>query len=210
MMTTHAEAAALADVHLSLPDPEAAAQTLATTKSLTQPDLANEYNPIPTEHDRPRFVVLDELYTAADGSKYRAGVWHFGIKPSKGDNPPTLVQQWVCSPLHVDAVTHDSTGANFGRLLRFRNTLGKWGLWAMPMEMLRGDAADLRGVLLGLGCTLTPAMRAVTCWPPTCKARHHHARWKPCYKPAGRVVSSKPMPCRIPSLAPCRACDVSE
>ena len=128
-----------------------------TTQDLSKLELSSECNPIPTEQERPRFVVLDDLHTAADGSKYRAGVWYFDIKHSKGDNPPALVQSWICSPLHVDAVTHDSTGANFGRLLRFRNTLGKWGLWAMPMEMLRGDAADLRGVLLGLGVHLDPS-----------------------------------------------------
>ncbi|MBS3021643.1 hypothetical protein DJFAAGMI_04417 [Comamonas sp. PE63] len=125
MMTTDAETSALADVC-----------------------------PIPAEQERPRYVVLDEPYTASDGSKYRPGVWYFGIRPNKGDSPPTLVQQWICSPLHVDAVTFDNTGANFGRLLRFRNTLGKWGQWAMPMEMLRGDGADLRGVLLSLGVHL--------------------------------------------------------
>lgn len=118
---------------------------------------ASAYNPIPGEQERPRYVVLDDEHTASDGSKYRAGVWHFGLKPSKGDNPPTLVQQWICSPLHVDAVTHDSAGANFGRLLRFRNTLGQWKTWAMPMEMLRGDTSDLRGVLLSMGVHLDPS-----------------------------------------------------
>lgn len=118
---------------------------------------ASAYNPIPSEQERPRYVVLDDEQTASDGSKYRAGVWYFGLKPSKGDNPPTLVQQWICSPLHVDAVTHDSAGANFGRLLRFRNTLGQWKTWAMPMEMLRGDTSDLRGVLLSMGVHLDPS-----------------------------------------------------
>lgn len=126
-------------------------------QNLPKPDLASAGNPIPTEQERPRYVVLDDQHTASDGSKYRAGVWHFGIKPSKGDSPPTLVQQWICSPLHVDAVTHDSTGANFGRLLRFRNTLGQWKTWAMPMEMLRGDTSDLRGVLLSMGVHLDPS-----------------------------------------------------
>ena len=112
------------------------------------------HNPIPTENERPRYVVLDEPHTATDGSKYRAGVWWFGTKPSKGDNPPTLVQSWVCSPLHVDAVTYDNAGTNFGRLLRLRNTLGQWKTWAMPMDLLRGDGADLRGVLLSMGVHL--------------------------------------------------------
>ena len=124
--------------------------------AIVEMDVNGRYNPIPGDKERPRFVVLDESYQAADGSEYRAGVWYFGIKPGKGDNPPTLVQQWICSPLHVDAVTYDHAGGNFGRLLRFRNTLGKWGQWAMPMEMLRSDAADLRGVLLSMGVHLDP------------------------------------------------------
>lgn len=117
-------------------------------------DVCSLHNPIPGDKERPCFAVLDEAYQAADAGHYRAGVWHFGIKPGKGENPPTLVQQWICSPLHVDAVTYDHAGGNFGRLLRFRNTLGKWGQWAMPMEMLRSDAADLRGVLLSMGVHL--------------------------------------------------------
>lgn len=112
---------------------------------------AAEPSPIPGEHDRPRHVVLDDMHTTSDGSKYRAGVWYFGIKPCKGDSPPALVQSWICSPLHVDAVTYDNAGANFGRLLRFRNTLGQWKTWSMPMDMLKGDASDLRGVLLSMG-----------------------------------------------------------
>lgn len=126
-------------------------------ETLAKLSIDAERNPIPTEQERPRFVVLDDGYQAPDGNHYRAGVWHFGNRPGKGDSPPTPEQRWICSPLHVEAVTYDNAGANFGRLLRFRNTLGKWGLWAMPMEMLRGDAADLRGVLLGLGVHLDPS-----------------------------------------------------
>lgn len=110
---------------------------------------------IPGEQGRPCFVVLD-TFTEEGASKYRAGVWHFGIKPGRGDAPPTLTQRWVCSPLHIDAVTHDPHEGNFGRLLRFQTTLGKWVTWAMPMEMLRGDSADLRGVLLGMGVQIDP------------------------------------------------------
>ena len=140
--------------NLTKPDigePIHSAQTLAIINSTEATQ-----SPIPSEQERPRFVVLDEQYTAADGSKYRAGVWYFGIKPTKGDNPPALVQHWICSPMHVEALTHDSAQNNFGRLLRFTNALGKWRQWAMPMEMLKGDGADLRGALLSMGVQLDP------------------------------------------------------
>lgn len=114
------------------------------------------FNPIPSEKARPCFVVLDESFTASDDSHYRPGVWLFSAKPGKGDAASTLEQHWVCSPLHVDAVTFDAHGGSFGRLLRFRNTLGKWCLWSMPMEMLRSDGSDLRGMLLSMGVHLDP------------------------------------------------------
>ncbi len=60
-----------------------------------------------------------------DGRKFRPGVWHFGIK-QKGDNPPQTIDAWVSSPVHIDAVTADTHGGNFGRLLRFKTTLGHW------------------------------------------------------------------------------------
>ena len=105
---------------------------------------------VPGEQERPKFVVFDDLHEEG-GVKYRPGVWNFGIKNSKGDAPPTLTQQWLCSPLHVDAVTTDAHAGNYGRLLRFKTTLGKWTTWAMPMAMLSGDCNDLRAELLGMG-----------------------------------------------------------
>lgn len=105
---------------------------------------------IPGEKDRPTFVVFDDWHEEG-GAKYRPGVWSFGIKHGKDDAPPTLTKQWICSPLHLDAVTTDSHDGNYGRLLRIKTTLGKWVTWAMPMMMLRGDCSDLRGELLGMG-----------------------------------------------------------
>ena len=118
---------------------------------------ASVNNPIPGETERPRFVVLDDEYQAADGTRYRPGVWHFGAKPGRGNAPPTLTQQRISGPLHIEAVTFDSAGNNFGRLLRFRDTRGHWRQWAMPMEMLKGDGADLRGVLLSMGVYIDPS-----------------------------------------------------
>lgn len=105
--------------------------------------------------DRPCYRVFDDPQREGD-AKLRAGVWYFGIKAAKGEGPPTLFQQWVCSPMHIDAVTTDHNAGNYGRLLRFRTTLGKWRTWAMPMELLRGDCSDLRGELLSMGVEIEP------------------------------------------------------
>ncbi|HYF60779.1 MAG TPA: DUF927 domain-containing protein [Burkholderiaceae bacterium] len=119
-------------------------------------DVADDTDaPVPRLDDRPRFVVLDEAVSVGP-SKYRAGVWSFGVKPGKGDAPPTLVEQWVCSPLYIDAVTFDAQENDFGRLLRFVNTLGRWRTWAMPMELLRAAGDEMRGELLAMGVQIDP------------------------------------------------------
>jgi putative DNA primase/helicase len=113
---------------------------------------------VPPENERPCFRVFDEAVTA-ESYTYRPGVWFFDVRPGKKDAPTILSQQWVCSPLHVDAVTTDAHGYNYGRLLRFRTTLGTWRTWAMPMELLRGDGSELRGELLGMGVEIAPDAR---------------------------------------------------
>lgn len=105
---------------------------------------------VPDETQRPAFVVFDDAHEEA-GYRYAPGVWHFGLKAGKGNTPPMLTQAWVCSPLHVDAVTTDATDGSYGRLLRFKSARGKWKTWAMPMEMLAGDGTDLRARLLNQG-----------------------------------------------------------
>lgn len=133
---------------------EETVETMETTNAPGANQSAGRVRLIPGETERPKFVVIDELHEE-DGHKYRPGVWHFGIKHSKsGDGPATLTKQWVCSPLHIDAVTTDAHAGNYGRLLRFKTTLGQWKTWAMPMEMLRGDASDLRGELLRMGVVI--------------------------------------------------------
>jgi putative DNA primase/helicase len=112
-------------------------------------------SPIPGPDDRPRYVVLDDPLTVGP-AKYRAGVWFFGVKAGKGDTPPTLIEQWIASPLHIEAVTFDGQENNFGRLLRFKNTLGRWRTWAMPMELLRAAGDELRGELLAMGVQIDP------------------------------------------------------
>jgi putative DNA primase/helicase len=100
----------------------------------------------PTAEARPCYAVADE-WVVGPGGKFRPGVWHF----DGGKDDAELKHRWVCSPLHIDAVTFDDQDNNFGRLLRFRNTTGRWREWAMPMEFLRGSGEELRGELLAMG-----------------------------------------------------------
>ncbi|PTR17199.1 putative DNA primase/helicase [Nitrosospira sp. Nsp2] len=110
-------------------------------------------NPVPEAIDRPAFRVFDDP-VEHEGQEFKAGVWYFDT-----DREGRPTQTWVCSPLHVVAVTSDGHQHNFGRLLRFRNTLGYWREWAMPMEQLRGAADDLRGELLAMGVEIDADQR---------------------------------------------------
>lgn len=112
-------------------------------------------SPIPGMDERPRYKVFDN-WIEDGGAKLKAGVWYFGVKEGKGDVPPILTQTWICSPLHVEAVTFDGQNNNFGRMLRFKTTVGKWREWAMPMELLRGAGDELRGELLAMGVEIDP------------------------------------------------------
>ena len=111
---------------------------------------------IPSLKDRPKYVVLDDWHESG-GTKYRPGVWYFAVKETKEEFIP--FQTWICSPLHIEAITSNGHGDHFGRLLRFRNTLGVWREWAMPMELLRAAGEELRGALLSMGVEIDPAAR---------------------------------------------------
>ena len=98
-------------------------------------ELTSDYTDvIPSLKDRPKYVVLDDWHESG-GTKYRPGVWYFAVKETKEGFIP--LQTWICSPLHIEAITSNGHGDHFGRLLRFINTLGVWREWAMPMELLR-------------------------------------------------------------------------
>lgn len=105
---------------------------------------------IPGEDERPAYLVLDDWHEEG-GTRYAPGVWHFGLKLGKGDAPPAMTQQRVCGPLHIEAVTTDTHEGNYGRMLRFRTTTGKWRTWAMPMAMLAGDGQEMRRELQFMG-----------------------------------------------------------
>ena len=88
--------------------------------------------PAVPDDERPCFRVYDAGALLDTGRKLRPGVWHHGMSTPRGGGDPAPVDTWVCGPLHIEAQTFDGTGNNFGRLLRFKNTAGRWRTWAMP------------------------------------------------------------------------------
>lgn len=121
-----------------------------------EPDANEAETLIPGAEDRPKFSVFDDYVQLPDGGKLQPGVWFFGLKAAKDGNSPEFTQQWICSPLHVEAVTVDGQDNNYGRLLRFKNARKRWREWAMPMAMLAGDGVLMREALLSMGVAIDP------------------------------------------------------
>ena len=106
----------------------------------------------------PCFIVKDDWFDL--GGKRKPGVWYCYETAGTDKKPPAQIALRICSPLYVDGVTNTENGQFFGRLLRFRDTLGKWRKWAMPMELLRGAGDELRGELLAAGVEIDQKNRA--------------------------------------------------
>ncbi len=108
---------------------------------------------------RPCFRTYDHA-TTLDGKQLKPGVWHHGNKRD-ADGNLVPVDEWLCGPLHVEAVTRsESRKADYGRLLRFRNLDDCWLNWAMPGELLAGQPADVLRVLFNMGLKIAHRHRA--------------------------------------------------
>ncbi|TCK44104.1 uncharacterized protein (DUF927 family) [Paraburkholderia sp. BL8N3] len=80
---------------------------------------------------------------------------HLGVFFKDDDGVPHR----VCSPLHVTALVRDSSSENWGRVFEWKDADGTAHIWAMPMELLKGDGADVRGELARLGLDLAPGYK---------------------------------------------------
>ena len=85
------------------------------------------------------------------------GVWYHGR--DREGNPTRPL--WLCSPLHVEALTRNQDDEDWGTLLVFFDRSGKRKQWAMPARMLSGDGGEYRSILLskGLGIATGPTAR---------------------------------------------------
>jgi putative DNA primase/helicase len=66
----------------------------------------------------------------------------------------------ICGHLQVVALTRDTNGENWGRLLRWLDAEGGKHEWALPMSLLTGDGSEYRGHLLDGGLVIAPGRRA--------------------------------------------------
>ncbi len=114
-------------------------------------------NPVDTEPEivnivdikRPCFMSHVD-WVEVQGKKLKPGLYsHYETNNSEGK--PMPIDEWVCSPIQILAITSSSKGDDFGRLLHFLDSNGKWHEWAMPMYMLKSNGDELCGELLNQG-----------------------------------------------------------
>lgn len=86
-------------------------------------------------------------------------------------------RQFVCSPLDVVADTRDEKSSEWGRLLEWKDRDSKAHQWAMPLEILKENGADMRGELLRQGLNIATSQKArnllsayIQTWPTDRKA----------------------------------------
>ena len=107
-------------------------------------EIDRRWNPITEEptSDSPQigapfpFQVTDE------------GVFYL---KENGDGDGSRDPLRIAARIDVVAKTRDSSGNNWGRLLRWKDHEGHVHMWAMPMELLASDAAAIRARLLSEG-----------------------------------------------------------
>ncbi|MDR2164553.1 MAG: DUF927 domain-containing protein [Zoogloeaceae bacterium] len=133
----------------------------AIDAALTDEPAASEEGKMPAKPDAPasktpRFRIdAKGVFFVEDGNSY-----------------------WICSPLHVVAMTRDAKSNAWGRLLRWKDRDGVSHQWAMPLEHLRGDGAEVWRELLHQGLVIAPGRRArerladyLQTWPVKDRAR---------------------------------------
>lgn len=89
-----------------------------------------------------------------NGKIHQPGVYWHGLKEE------SEIDEWICSPLTIEAITSSITGDDYGSLLKFKNINGDWCKWAMPRRMLKSRGGEeLLGELLDKGFRYHPKKR---------------------------------------------------
>lgn len=113
--------------------------------------------------ERPCYRVYNHPVSTGN-TKFKAGVWYHGHSLDKKSGAHNPFDEWLCGPLHVEAVTrNEGQDGDYGRLLRFRNADGRLLSWAMPNELLAGKPDSILSALLSMGLDMDYQLRAKVC-----------------------------------------------
>ena len=76
---------------------------------------------------------------------------------SKSSSVP--IDTWISGPVHLEALTRNSEGQDFGVLLRFLDREGNSRLWAMPFIDCLNHVTSGIMVIMFLDCCPEPLIR---------------------------------------------------
>jgi uncharacterized protein (DUF927 family) len=113
-----------------------------------------------SQHDRS-LEFVDPEASLPPGFQYRAdGLYAEVERAADGDDEGPPRYELVCSPIHILARTRDAHGHGWGLLVRVIDFDGQPHEIAFPMEMLSGDGAPLRALLMHHGLVLQHGVKA--------------------------------------------------
>jgi putative DNA primase/helicase len=105
---------------------------------------------LPAEDQRPCYRCYNESFRV-NGKRYEAGLY-FHDSPEDNRSKQSR-DQWLCAPLEVVAMASDS-GTTFSKLLNFIDVEDNNREFLLPMQMLKGQAEELKGEFLDMGLSL--------------------------------------------------------
>jgi putative DNA primase/helicase len=111
----------------------------------THPRREDSAPPVPESFPLPSVRPCYRVYDSAQEMGERnseVGVYFHDVHDN-GEGRLVLIDQWICSPLRVVAVTANKENRQYGRLLEFLVRNGQTKRWAMPMDCLVGEPTEL-------------------------------------------------------------------
>lgn len=74
---------------------------------------------------------------------------------------PKMSPRWICAPLAIGALVRDPHNAGWGLLVNFSDPDRHPHRLIVPMQLFRGDGAEVAGLLLDRGLKIAPRARAL-------------------------------------------------
>jgi uncharacterized protein (DUF927 family) len=121
-------------------------------------EQSEDWASFPVIDERPCFRVYSTIVKVGNKT-YPPGVYLHDFKAGTEKKGPVLVDKRICGELYVDAITRDSNSLNFGRVLRFTDSIGETKTWDMPAQMLAGRSDDMLKALYGMGLDIAHGER---------------------------------------------------
>lgn len=118
--------------------------SIAINPETTPPDAIIS----PDIEHRPCYRCYNDFWKDCHGKTQKSGVWFHST--SKGDEPKPI-DVFVCGEILVIATARDKAGRSFGQVLQFKNKLGHWQTWNMPVRLLAGRGDELLKELFDMG-----------------------------------------------------------